>query len=80
MKTLVSISAEINSQSRLLDKSLEDAEDIIEASLVKLEREDSEGEFQTVPQGEIGSLLEGDRIYLILEVDDIGKVEKSLGS
>ena len=80
MKTLVSISAEINSQSRLLDKSLEDVEDIIEASLVKLEREDSEGEFQTLPQEEIDRLLEGDRIYLILEVDDIGKVEKSLGS
>ena len=57
-----------------------DVEDIIQASLVKLERGDSEGEFQTLPQQEIDRLLEGDRIYLILEVDDIGKVEKSLGS
>tara|TARA_B100000131_G_scaffold323183_1_gene380338 strand:- start:4608 stop:6032 length:1425 start_codon:yes stop_codon:yes gene_type:complete len=80
MPSLVSISAEINSGSRLLGKDLSEVEDIIGASLVMLERPNQEGEKSSVPFGEIGSLNDGDRIYLILEIDDIGKVEKSLGS
>lgn len=80
MPSLVSISAEINSGSRILGKDLDQVEDMIGASLVMLERPDKEGDLQSVPVGEIGNLLEGDRIYLILEIDDIGKVEKSLGS
>ena len=80
MPSLVSISAEIQPGSRLLGKNLNQVEERIGASLVMLERPDPEGELHSVPVGEIGGMLEGDRIFLILEIDDIGQVEKFLGS
>ena len=80
MPSLVSISAEIQPGSRLLGKNLNQVEERIGASLVMLERPDPERELHSVPVGEIGSMLEGDRIFLILEIDDIGQVEKFLGS
>ena len=78
--SLVSISAEINSGSSLLGNDLPKVEQSIGANLVMLERIGQDGEMSSIPLGEVGGLREGDRIYLILEIDDIGKVEKSLGS
>ena len=78
--SLVSISAEINTGSSLLGNDLPKVEESIGANLVMLERIGQDGEMSSIPLGEVGGLRDGDRIYLILEIDDIGKVEKSLGS
>jgi len=78
--SLVSMSAEINSGNRLSGKDLDEVEAIIGANLVMLERMDEDGDFYNVAEEEIGSLREGDRIYLILEIDEVGKAEESLRS
>tara|TARA_B100001123_G_C14667947_1_gene772322 strand:- start:344 stop:568 length:225 start_codon:yes stop_codon:yes gene_type:complete len=74
------MSAEINSGNRLSGKDLDEVEAIIGANLVMLERMDEDGDFYNVAEEKIGSLREGDRIYLILEIDDVGKAEESLRS
>ena len=78
--SLVSMSAEINPGSSLMGKELEEVEDIIGANLVMLERMGSDGIFNNIVEEKIGTLEEGDRIYLILEIDDVGKAEESLRS
>ena len=58
----------------------DEVEDIIGANLVMLERMGEDGTFNHIPEEKIGPLEEGDRIYLILEIDDVGKAEESLRS
>ena len=74
------MSAEINPGSSLTGKELDEVEDIIGANLVMLERMGANGAFNNIVAEEIGPLEEGDRIYLILEIDDVGKAEESLRS
>ena len=78
--SLITMSAEINSTSNLIGKELGAVEGEIGASLVMVERSDSEGVMHSMLEDDIGTLDEGDRIYLILEIDDVGQVEKSLRS
>ena len=78
--SLVSMSAEINPGNSLAGKELDEVEDIIGANLVMLERMGADGTFNNIMQEKIGPLAEGDRIYLILEIDDVGKAEESLRS
>jgi len=78
--SLVSMSAEINSGSSLLERELREVENLLGANLVMLERMRDDGSFQNVMEEDIGSLQEGDRIYLILEIDDVGKAEETLRS
>ena len=74
------MSAEINPGNSLAGKELDEVEDIIGANLVMLERMGADGTFNNIMQEKIGPLEEGDRIYLILEIDDVGKAEESLRS
>ena len=74
------MSAEMGSGNRILGKELDEAEEIIGANLVMLERMDDDGVFQRISEDNIGPLQEGDRIYLILEINDVGKAEESLRS
>ena len=76
--SLVSMSAEINSENSLLGKKIEEVGRKIDANLVMVERLDEDGNLHPVLEEEIGSLEEGDRIHLILEIDDVGKVEELL--
>jgi len=76
--SLVSMSAEINSETSLLGKQIEEVDGKIGANLVMVERLDEDGDLHPVLEEEIGSLEEGDRIHLILEIDDVGKVEEFL--
>ena len=78
--SLVSMSAEINSGNGLLGKELPEVEDIIGANLVMLERLDNDGSFNNIIEENIGTIQEGDRLYLILEIDDVGKAEEILRS
>ena len=78
--SLVSMSAEINSGNGLLGKELPEVEDIIGANLVMLERLDNDGKFNNIIEENIGTIQEGDRLYLILEIDDVGKAEEILRS
>ena len=78
--SLVSMSAEIIPGNSLIGKELDEVEDIIGANLVMLERMGEDGTFNHIPEEKIGPLEEGDRIYLILEIDDVGKAEESLRS
>ena len=78
--SLVSMSAEINSGNGLLGKELPEVEDIIGANLVMLERLDNDGTFNNIVEENIGTIQEGDRLYLILEIDDVGKAEDILRS
>ena len=78
--SLVSMSAEINSGNGLIGKELAEFEDIIGANLVMLERLGSDGTFNNIIEENIGTIQEGDRLYLILEIDDVGKAEESLRS
>ena len=78
--SLVSMSAEINSGNGLLGKELPEVEDIIGANLVMLERLDNDGTFNNIIEENIGTIQEGDRLYLILEIDDVGKAEEILRS
>ena len=78
--SLVSMSAEINSGNGLLGKELPEVEDIIGANLVMLERLDNDGKFNNIFEENIGTIQEGDRLYLILEIDDVGKAEEILRS
>ena len=78
--SLVSMSAEVNPGSSLMGKELDEVEDIIGANLVMLERMGADGSFNNIVAEEVGPLEEGDRIYLILEIDDVGKAEESLRS
>ena len=78
--SLVSMSAEINSGNGLLGKELPEVEDIIGANLVMVERLDNDGTFNNIVEENIGTIQEGDRLYLILEIDDVGKAEDILRS
>ena len=78
--SLVSMSAEINSGNGLLGKELPEVEGIIGANLVMLERLDNDGTFKNIVEENIGTIQEGDRLYLILEIDDVGKAEDILRS
>ena len=78
--SLVSMTAEISEESSFLGKEVQQVEASIDARLVMVERPDSDGEMKAVHESEIGNLQSGDRIYLILEIDDVGKVEDSLRS
>ncbi|MAH98306.1 MAG: hypothetical protein CMA12_03005 [Euryarchaeota archaeon] len=78
--SLVSMSAEITPGNSILGKELDEAEEIIGANLVMLERIDDNGAFQRISEDKIGPLQEGDRIYLILEINEVGKAEESLRS
>ena len=78
--SLVSMSAEINSGNGLLGKELPEVEGIIGANLVMLERLDNDGTFKNIVEENIGTIQEGDRLYLILEIDDLGKAEDILRS
>ena len=78
--SMVSMSAEINSGNGLLGKELPEVEDIIGANLVMLERLDNDGKFNNIIEENIGTIQEGDRLYLILEIDDVGKAEEILRS
>ena len=78
--SLVSMSAEINSGNGLQGKELPEVEDIIGANLVMLERLDNDGKFNNITEENIGTIQEGDRLYLILEIDDVGKAEEILRS
>ena len=78
--SLVSMSAEINSGNGLQGKELPEVEDIIGANLVMLERLDNDGKFNNIIEENIGTIQEGDRLYLILEIDDVGKAEEILRS
>ena len=78
--SLVSMTAEISEESSFLGKEVQQVEASIDARLVMVERPDSDGEMKSVHESEIGNLQSGDRIYLILEIDDVGKVEDSLRS
>ena len=78
--SLVSMSAEINSGNGLLGKELPEVEGIIGANLVMLERPDNDGTFKNIVEENIGTIQEGDRLYLILEIDDVGKAEDILRS
>ena len=78
--SLVSMTAEISEESSFLGKEVQQVEASIDARLVMVERPDSDGEMKSVHESEIGILQSGDRIYLILEIDDVSKVEDSLRS
>ena len=78
--SLVSMSAEINSGNGLLGKELPEVEGKIGANLVMLERLDNDGTFNNIVEEDIGTIQEGDRLYLILEIDDVGKAEDILRS
>ena len=78
--SLVSMSAEINSGNGLQGKEMPEVEDIIGANLVMLERLDNDGKFNNIIEENIGTIQEGDRLYLILEIDDVGKAEEILRS
>jgi len=78
--SLITMSAEISSTSNLIGKEPGEVEREIGASLVMVERSDTEGEMHSMLEDDIGTLEEGDRIYLILEIDAVGQVEKSLRS
>jgi len=74
------MSAEISSVNGLLGKELPEVEGIIGANLVMLERLDNDGTFKNIIEENIGTIQEGDRLYLILEIDDVGKAEEILRS
>ena len=57
-----------------------EVEGIIGANLVMLERLDNDGTFKNIVEENIGTIQEGDRLYLILEIDDVGKAEDILRS
>ena len=78
--SLVSMSAEINPGNGLLGKELYEVEQKIGANLVMLERLGNDGTFNNIAEEDIGTIQEGDRLYLILEIDDVGKAEESLRS
>ena len=78
--SLVSMSAEITSESGFLGELWHEANKKLNAKLVMLERSDAIGGVQTLSENEVDTLEEGDRIYLILEIDDVGKVEDLLRS
>ena len=78
--SLVSMSAEINPGNGLLGKELYEVEEKIGANLVMLERLGNDGTFNNITEEDIGTIQEGDRLYLILEIDDVGKAEESLRS
>ena len=78
--SLVTMTAEISAESSLLGKEVHQVESTIDAQLVMVERPDSDGEMSAIPDSAIGPLQSGDRIYLVLENDDVGNVENSLRS
>ena len=78
--SLVTMTAEISAESSLLGKEVHQVESTIDAQLVMVERPDSGGEMSAIPDSAIGPLQSGDRIYLVLENDDVGNVENSLRS
>ncbi|MDP6986198.1 MAG: NAD-binding protein [Candidatus Thalassarchaeaceae archaeon] len=78
--SLVTMTAEISAEGSLLGKEIHQVQSTIDAHLVMVERPDSSGEMSAIPDSEVGPLQSGDRIYLVLEIDDVGDVENSLRS
>ena len=81
MPSLVSISAEIHPDNDLVGSLFSDVEKKLGVSFVMVERQEGGdgGVIAGVPEHD-GVIAEGDRVYLFLDIDDLGKVEKSLGS
>jgi Trk K+ transport system NAD-binding subunit len=80
MPSLVSISAEIPSGNGFIGSLFSEVEKKLGVNLAMVERIDEEGNPQARAPEHDQTLEEGDRVYLFLEIDDLGKVEKSLGS
>ena len=81
MPSLVSISAEIHPDNDLIGSLFSDVEKKLGVSFVMVERQEGDdgGVIAGVPEHD-GVIAEGDRVHLFLDIDDLGKVEKSLGS
>jgi len=80
MPSLVSISAEIASGNGLIGSLFSEVERKLGVNLAMVERIDEEGNTHARAPEHDQLLEEGDRVYLFLEIDDLRKVEKSLGS
>jgi Trk K+ transport system NAD-binding subunit len=80
MPSLVSISAEIPSGNSLIGLLFSEVESKLGVNLAMVERIDENGSTHASAPEHDQILEEGDRVYLFLEIDDLGKVEKSLGS
>ncbi|MDP7092190.1 MAG: NAD-binding protein [Candidatus Thalassarchaeaceae archaeon] len=80
MPSLVSISADIPSGNSLIGTLFSEVERKLGVNLALVERIDEEGNPHARAPEHDQTLEEGDRVFLFLEIDDLRKVEKSLGS
>ena len=80
MPSLVSISAIISTNSEHISKSITEIENELRVRVVMIERNSNEGILETIIPSPSGIIEANDRVYLILNINDIKKVENSLES
>ena len=80
MPSLVSISAVISSNNGHISKSITEIENELRVRVVMIERQSKEGTLETIIPSPSNIIEANDRVYLILNINDIKKVENSLES
>ncbi len=77
---IVSISASLSAKADIVGRSIEDAESRLSCRVVMVEHEDDDGITHILNPTEVETLAVGDKVLLFLLLDDLKRVEKSLGS
>lgn len=77
---IVSISASLSAKAEIVGRSIEDAEARLSCRVVMVEHEDDDGITHILNPKEVETLAVGDKVLLFLLLDDLKRVEKSLGS
>lgn len=77
---IISISASLSAKADIVGRTIEDAEARLSCRVVMVEHEDDDGIIHILNPNEVETLSVGDKVLLFLFLDDLKRVEKSLGS
>ena len=77
---IISISASLSAKADIVGRTIEDAEARLSCRVVMVEHEDDDGIIHILNPNEVETLSVGDKVLFFLFLDDLKRVEKSLGS
>ena len=75
---IISMSATLSADNKLVGRTISDAENKIGSRIVMIEKEDEDGILNVLTPNQVETLEMSDKIYLFLEKTDLKRVEKSL--
>ena len=77
---IISISASLSAKAEIVGRTISDAELKLGCRIVMVEHEDEDGVIHIQNPSEVDSLQVGDKVLLLLRLDDLKRLEKALGS